>query len=255
MIPQPPKALLLDLDDTILDDSGDVEDCWQRATVSYAPLLETTEPGEVYAAIKRARSWFWSDVERHRVGRLDLAAARREIVGLALAALGSSDQIAAAHIADAYTRSRDARMRLLPGALDTVRWLRGIGCRLALLTNGSAAVQRGKVTRFALEQHFDAVLIEGELGFGKPDNRVYELALRRLDVKAAEAWMVGDILEWDVTPAQRLGMTGVWIDLENSGVPDGVELPPDFVVSGLAEVRGIVEDILRIEEGRARHAG
>ena len=37
-------------------------------------------PSRVYDAIERVREWYWADPERHRVGRLDLAAARREVV-------------------------------------------------------------------------------------------------------------------------------------------------------------------------------
>ena len=77
------------------------------------------------------------------------------------------------------------------------------GCKLAVLTNGAGAAQRGKLTRFGLENLFDEVLIEGEVGFGKPDPRIYRLALARLGLPADRVWMVGDNLEWDVRAPQR----------------------------------------------------
>ena len=46
------------------------------------------DPSSVYEAIERTRPWFWADPERHRVGRLDLDAARREMVRMSLADLG-----------------------------------------------------------------------------------------------------------------------------------------------------------------------
>ena len=36
---------------------------------------------------------------------------------------------------------------------------------------------------------FDSILIEGELGFGKPDPRIYMRALKELNVTAVDAWM------------------------------------------------------------------
>ena len=69
------------------------------------------------------------------------------------------------------------------------------GCRLALLTNGGSKGQRLKIDRFNLAMLFDVILIEGEVGFGKPDPRIYTKALAALDVPASEAWMIGDNLE------------------------------------------------------------
>jgi len=76
-----------------------------------------------------------------------------------------------------------------------------------------------KIERFGLEPIFDAILIEGELGFGKPDPRVYELALTRLGQSRAETWMVGDHLEWDVAAPQQLGIYGIWVDAQSKGRP------------------------------------
>jgi putative hydrolase of the HAD superfamily len=232
-----PRALLLDLDDTILNDSGNVDECWTNACSAFESELGGIAPAALREAIGRIGNWYWSDPERHRVGRLDLDAARRRIVVMSLADLGSTDDVVAAKIAEAYSRGRDAGIHLFPDAVDTVRWCRAQGCRLALLTNGNAALQRAKVTRFGLTGLFDAILIEGELGFGKPDPRVYERALRDLAVDAAETWMVGDNLVWDVAQPQKMGMVGVWIDLHGRGVPDSVEARPHHVIRALSELR------------------
>ena len=134
----------------------------------------------VLAEILRLRDWFWSDPERHRVGRLDLRAARRQIAEMAVTNVGCDDRTLAARIAERYDSCRDTRTALFPGAVDVLTWLRGSGCRLALLTNGAADAQREKIERFRLEPLFDLILIEGELGFGKPDERIYRLALTEL---------------------------------------------------------------------------
>ena len=236
-----PKALLLDLDDTILNDSGHVDRCWRVACASCAPQLGALSPETVREAIGRTSRWYWADAERHRAGRLDLDSARREVVGLALATLGIDDAGMADRIAQGYSRERDARMELLPDAVETVRWFRAAGARLALLTNGSGAAQRAKVERFGLRDLFDAILIEGEVGYGKPDPRVYELALQRLRSAPEEAWMVGDNLEWDVMQPQKMGLIGIWIDVRGTGVPERIDTRPHHVVRSLWEVRAIVD--------------
>src|SRR5262249_50339159 len=151
----------------------------------------------------------------------DLDAARRRIVGLSLAEIGAERPALASRIAEAYGRRRDAAIRPLPDAIETVRWLRGHGCRLALLTNGNGGPQRRKLSRFGLADVFDSILIEGEVGFGKPDPRIYARALEELEVTAADVWMVGDNLEWDVLQPQTLGIFGIWVDARGTGLPAG----------------------------------
>jgi putative hydrolase of the HAD superfamily len=244
-----PKAILLDLDDTILDDSGDTVRCWRDACRAHESELGDQGVSTLILAIERVRRWYWSDAERHRVGRLDLGASRREVVELALREVriecadldGLREDAAvadlAAKVAAWYGSERDRSMSLFEDAIDTLRWLRDRGSSLALLTNGNGAAQRRKVDRFGLEPWFDAILIEGELGYGKPDERVYRLALERLDVGPGSAWMVGDNLEWDVAAPQRLGIVGIWIDARGTGVPRGNATRPDRIIRRLSDLR------------------
>lgn len=232
-----PEAVLLDLDDTILDDSGHSVRCWNEACRLHAHALEGVDPSLLYEAIERVRRWYWSDAERHRVGRLDLLAAYREVVRTACQEVGLAGAPVADEIAAHYRARRDEEIRPFEGAIETVRWLREAGCRLALLTNGAAAPQRSKVERFRLGELFDAVLIEGELGFGKPDPRVYERALVDLAVEPAGTWMVGDNHEWDVAAPQRLGIFGIWVDRWGTGPRPDWPVSPGRVIHRLAELR------------------
>jgi len=229
--------MLLDLDDTILDDSGNVGNCWRDACLDHRSELGDLDPGSLYQSVERTREWFWSDPERHREGRLDLDVARREVARLALAHCGIENTDLAANIADSYRSRRDLGIQPFPGAMETVRWLREGGCRMALLTNGSAEGQRSKVTRFQLEELFDAILIEGELGYGKPDARVYRLALEKLGVRADETSMVGDSLECDVGGPQKVGIDGIWIDIRGEGLPLQYNIHPNRIIRRLSNLR------------------
>jgi putative hydrolase of the HAD superfamily len=195
------------------------------------------DPVAVFDAIDRIREWYWSDPERHRVGRLELAWARAEVVRLALLDIGVNDADLARRIGDTYHALRDQGIKPFDDALDTVQWLREQGCRLALLTNGGGRAQREKIDRFGLAPLFDTILVEGEVGFGKPDPRIYTRALSDLAVDPADAWMVGDNLEWDVAGPQREGIAGIWIDAHGRGVPEGNPVRPARIISRLAELR------------------
>jgi putative hydrolase of the HAD superfamily len=64
----------------------------------------------------------------------------------------------------------------------------------------------GVVTRFPVR------VISGEVGIEKPDERIYQLALDRAGLRAADVAYVGDNPEFDVFPALALGMTPILID-------------------------------------------
>jgi putative hydrolase of the HAD superfamily len=228
-----PRAVLVDLDDTIVDGSA-VVDCWAVACECCPPAVD---PQKVLAEILTLRDWYWSDPVRHREGRLDLIAARRFIARQALVNIGCDAPELADRIGERYDQCRDARTVLFPDAVGVLMWLRERACRLALLTNGAAAMQRQKIARFQLEPLFDLILVEGELGFGKPDARIYQLALTELAVAPRDTWMIGDNLEWDVEQPQKLGITGIWIDSTGAGVPASRAVRPDLVIRSLAELR------------------
>ena len=111
--------------------------------------------------------------------------ARRHIVASAFAVVRDAGNVAPGvavgdQMADRFSLIRDAELSIFPGAHETLDQLKRLGVRLGLVTNGAAEPQRAKVIRFALEERFDHVQIEGEHGFGKPEERAYIHALDAL---------------------------------------------------------------------------
>jgi len=228
------KALLLDLDDTLLDYSGGVDECWSHACAAVAVELDQAR---LVAALAKSRRWFWDDPERQRRERLNMLRAWTQIAAYALEAYGAPAPELAAAIAAEFSARRRAVMSLFPEALACLDALRAHGLPLALVTNGDASEQRWKIERCALAPYFRAIVIEGEVGAGKPDAVVYRTALKALGVEPGpDVWMVGDHLEFDVAGAQRFGLHGVWLDRSGSGLPAQATVRPDRIVRALAEV-------------------
>lgn len=142
----------------------------------------------------------------------------------------------ATRLADRFTTFREEEMFVFPGAHDAIDALKARGVKLALVTNGAADTQRAKVERFALTHRFDHIQIEGEHGFGKPEARAYLHAMQALGVTAAETWMVGDNLEWEVEAPQRLGIYAIWMDVHGQGLPAGSTIKPDRIIRSLTEL-------------------
>jgi putative hydrolase of the HAD superfamily len=236
-----PRAILFDLDDTLIQAYAEAQAAWLVVAHELADDLEPFTPGEIAEAVGAFARTFWADPERHRLWRMRLSHARREIVAGCFAALASTGRQApkagvAQRLADRFSAYRDENMRPFPDTHTVIDALRARGTRLALVTNGASETQRAKLDRFDLANRFDHIQIEGEHEFGKPDERAYLHALRKLGVDARDTWMVGDNLEWEVAAPQRLGILGIWFDAAAKGLPPDSHITPDRIVTSLSEL-------------------
>ncbi len=236
---QLPRAMLIDMDDTILSAYGRPEIAWNNIATEFEREFAPLAPREVAAAVLTAARKFWATADA--AWRLKLAEARQVVVKGGFAALAGAGHTAlfidlAIRLADRFTAFRDEEMFVFPGAHDAIDAFKAHGVKLALVTNGAAEIQRAKVERFALTHRFDHIQIEGEHGFGKPEERAYLHAMRTLGVAAAETWMIGDNLEWEVEAPQRLGIYAIWIDVHGDGLPAGSSIKPDRIIRSLTEL-------------------
>jgi len=241
-MPKLPTAILFDLDDTILAAFGQAAEQWERVVAAFADRLEPHPPEDVIAAIQAYSRHLWADQARHKDWRHRIGEARRHIVATALCDLAATGGAASPplelchEIADRFQEIHEAELRMFPGAHETLDRLKELGVKLALVTNGAAEPQRAKVVRFALEHRFDHIQIEGEHGFGKPEEQAYIHALASLGVGAHETWMIGDNLEWEVVAPQRLGIFAIWYDGYSVGLPPGSPIRPDRIIRALPEL-------------------
>ena len=231
-----PSAILIDLDDTIVMYSGVGDEVWESLCGDYARDHEAVDAEALYQAVSGSRRWFWADQQRHEWGRWHPFEARRKIVARALEGLGLPYDPDAETLADTFTDLREKAVRPFPRAVETLRELRQCRVKLGLVTNGMGDTQRGKIERFGLAELFDAILIEGEFGVGKPDARVYLELLGQLDASPSEAWCVGDNLEWEVAAPQRLGIYSIWHDHRAEGLPDSSIIQPDRIINRISEL-------------------
>lgn len=235
----PPRAILVDLDDTILDTTQSATRVWQLTAEAFED--EIGQPAAVFNPIlDQSRVWYWSDPERNRQGRLDVQRSRIEVTHHGLRQLGIDNVALAERFANHYSDHRVSSMRPFPGALETLEHFHDAGIPMALITNGDAQGQRDKVEHFNLSPYFKAVLIEGEIGYGKPNPRIYQRALEACNAPAKGSWCVGDNLAWEVAAPQAMGMLGIWNDWEGINLPEDAEIIPDRVVRSIAELRDAV---------------
>jgi putative hydrolase of the HAD superfamily len=151
----------------------------------------------------------------------------------ALAKCGVDSIDLANQLADAFQRNRRTHYVLYSDAAYCLDEFSKV-YSLALLTNGPSDLQREKIEITGIEPYFTEILVSGEVGYGKPDCRSYELVLSRLGVTSESTVYVGDSLESDILGANAIGMKTVWVNRRR--LPRDESVVPDLEVSDLEQL-------------------
>ena len=118
--------------------------------------------------------------------------------------------------------------------------------RLGVVANQQASV-RAALERDGLAPYFAVWAVSGDLGYEKPDPRIFEHALSVAGAEPSRSAMAGDRLDYDVLPAQRAGMRAVWVLRgEAPSTPSAEQLAvPDAAVRSLEELPAALEALSR----------
>ncbi|MEU4541196.1 HAD family hydrolase [Streptosporangium sp. NPDC023825] len=112
-----------------------------------------------------------------------------------------------------YRRHMPCLVRCRPEVMDGLARLRASGWKVAIVTNGTADNQLGKIQRTGLAEAVDAYALSGLEGIRKPDVGLFEIAAKRCGMTLADGgWMIGDHLVADIGGGRAAGLWTVWID-------------------------------------------
>ncbi len=109
--------------------------------------------------------------------------------------------------------------------------------KIGIIANQDFGTEQ-RLTDFNVHQYINLVIASAEEGVAKPDLRIFQIALARAECKPEEAVMVGDRIDNDIIPANKIGMTTMWIKqgFGSYAEPKTVEEQSDYIVNSLAEI-------------------
>jgi putative hydrolase of the HAD superfamily len=121
---------------------------------------------------------------------------------------------------------------------DVLRDLSAAGLRIGLISNSHRCLASFQ-SHFELQGLISATVSSSEHGFMKPHPSIFSAALQLVDVRPADAVMVGDSLRHDVEGAIRSGMRGVLLHRGDTPTPGARELGVP-VIHSLRELKNLV---------------
>jgi polyol permease family len=224
VLPEQIELILFDLGGTIYDD-----ETFTRA------LLRAAR--ELNPALQEPEFWAVYDEQRGQSsGSLRTAIAQRCVPG--------SDRVTLVALAKKYWEYPASA--LYPDVKPALRSL-APRFKLGLVANAGGAAKKA-LRRDGLDQFFSVIILSEEAGIEKPDEEIFRRALEQAGVPADRAIHVGNRLDNDIRPAQRLGMKAIWVLRGDAPPAPTVEQlrEPDAVIISLNGL-GVVLSRLRTE--------
>ena len=226
------EFLFLDLDDTILD-FHKAERIAIAKTIREFGVEPTEEILHRYHLINK---WHWEQLE---LGKLTRAEVLENRFGVLFQELGvDADKTLCARV---YERKLSQGHWFLPGAEEAVEAL-SKKYRLFLASNGTASVQKGRMTSANLYRFFEKVFVSQEIGHNKPSLEYFEAAFSRIPgFDKSKCLMVGDSLTSDILGGIRAGIKTCWVNPE--GLPCREDIRPDYEIQYLRQLEGLLETL------------
>jgi phosphoglycolate phosphatase len=215
-----PRAVLFDLDGTLIDSAADI-----AAAANALLALDGLGPLDVAEVRAMVGNGVRKLVERA------YAACGKPVEGAMLDARH-------AKMMDIYRHHLTNHTTLMPGAREAVQACRGYGARIAVITNKPEGFSREILAHFGLTPSID-LIVGGDTGPARkpaPDMLLYALA--QLGVAPGDALMVGDGSA-DIEAARAAGVPSVAVEGGYSNVPAS-ELGAARAIASLAELPGAI---------------
>lgn len=242
------QAVLFDLDDTLIDWSGQtghyldftrphLDNIYEYLSAKDFALPDRDDFYERYLTVLK-EAWqiaktTWSGVN----------------FGCALEAFFNSLGLDCDHI-DVHEIMRIYGMQPVPGVVlyaDTKSVLESLqhrGYKIGLITNSMMPMWMRDVElqTYGIIEYFDVRLTSGDVGFMKPHPLIYHRALEQLKIRPEHALFVGDRPANDIAGANDAGLISVWMCPSHiKRELDDVE--PDHIIATLSELLPILEKL------------
>lgn len=222
-------TLLFDADDTLLDFKRSEHEAILDA-IRYMGLTPTEEMARVYSAINDAA---WKRLER---GEITKTALRTLRFSEFCAYYGVSLDVEC--FADVYISFLSQKSYLMEGALDVCQALAPT-CRLYIITNGMAIVQKGRFDPSPLAPLFCDVFISEQIGAEKPSAAFFDTVAARIpDFDPRSTLVIGDSLTSDIRGGIAAGLDTCWFN--RKGVAAPTDMPITYTVEALKDVVPLV---------------
>ncbi|MEJ5350857.1 MAG: HAD family hydrolase [Melioribacteraceae bacterium] len=93
-----------------------------------------------------------------------------------------------------------------------------------------------------IKKIFTSIIDSAVVGIRKPDPKIFELALNKLDIRPNDAVMIGDSYNNDIVPAKSVGCKTIWINNKGWSVTQEIK-SADIIIKSIMELQDVLTKI------------
>ena len=223
------EFLLLDADGTLFDFAR----CEREALCDALRAVGIEPNEEMIATYSRINDGYWKMLERGEIEKSELRVARFSAF---CAHYGFGVDVP--RLATGYTDTLSTKGYLLQGAVEICRKL-AAHCKLYIVTNGIATVQRGRFEPSPLREFVQDLFISEEIGAEKPHPAYFDAVAASISgFERSRALVVGDSLSSDIRGGFLAGIDTCWFNPAQKSAPK--DLPITYTIGTLEELVPLV---------------
>lgn len=226
------EFLFLDLDDTILDFHKAERIALAKTIRDFG--VEPTE--EVLHRYHLINKWHWEQLELGKLTRDQVLTGRFQKLFAELDI--RADPVA---VQASYEKNLSVGHYFMPGAEEAVDAL-SKKYRLFLASNGTATVQKGRMTSANLYRFFETVFVSQEIGHNKPSKAYFDACFAKIPgFDPEKAMIVGDSLTSDIAGGNNAGILTCWVNPKH--LPGRDDIRVDYEIEALSQLPALLEEL------------
>ena len=194
------KAVVFDIDDTLYP----AEECYEYGRIQLGLYCKDkfgffeSEFNEYFSEAKK--------ITKSKLGNVASSHNRFLYVQTLCELAGINPLVHALEMYDIYWGAAIEHLVIYPYVIPLMSKIKSQDLKIGLLSDLTAHIQFRKKQKLGIAQYVDAIVTSEEAGEEKPSDRMFSLILKKLNVSASEALMIGDNTKKDILGAQNIGM-------------------------------------------------
>jgi YjjG family noncanonical pyrimidine nucleotidase len=195
------SCIFFDLDHTLWDFEKNSEETLQELFSAYR--LQDRGVSSFHDFFKQFRKINAELWHLYDHGKITSEVIREQRFKQILDAFNVYDEALIQDLSYQYLHTCPKKGHVIPGALETLNYLKESGYQLSIITNGFEEIQHMKLASGKLTSYFNNVITSQQAGHKKPAREIFDYAMELNEVKAHEAVMIGDNLLTDIAGARN----------------------------------------------------
>lgn len=228
------KDIFIDFDDTLYDTRG-------NAIIALAETFDFFDlgryfdnPQDFYDSYWKTNLALWTLYNKGEIDRQYLIVERFRRPLSEGRGLENVTEAFCLEVSDKFLDFCSNKPGTVRGALELVKYLKGLGCRLHICSNGFHEIQYKKLRACGLYDYFDTVILSEDASANKPSKKFFDYAFEKTGAKVDSTLMIGDNYNADIEGAMDSGLDTI---LYSRWDPDFVPpRKPTYIVKELGEI-------------------